>query len=282
MSANLRESEKMERRFYRKSIGCKKARRVSEVNTSRINKRKYYGLGVEIKEMKESLEYHFTHTSVIDQLQDSLVGTESRKNVESVADSVVNNADFLRDDPDAVLEDVEEPLSNGFEKGTRRAFDSNGDTLEPADVDEQVNQILQEQKNYISKLDADLRSKARQIIREGVQAGLATSVIVENLREELKNLIDNRTSTISNSEVIAAGAAGTMATFQQNGVNEVMWISSQDDRVCEPGNFSYHYNGTHYTSCRELDGTSFSIPGNFPTPVLESHPNCRCTLISTD
>jgi len=272
----------MKRKFNRKSISRKKARRVSEVNTSRINKRKYYGLGVEIKEMKESLEYHFTHTSVIHQLKDSLVGTESNRSAESVADSAVNNADFLRDDPDAVLEDVEEPLSNGFEKGTRRAFDSNGDTLEPADVDEQVNQILQEQKNYISKLDADLRSKAKQIIREGVQAGLATSAIVENLREELKNLIDNRTSTISNSEVIAAGAAGTMATFQQNGINEVMWISSQDNKVCEPGNFSYHYNGTHYTSCQELDGTSFTIPGNFPTPVLESHPNCRCTLISND
>jgi len=232
--------------------------------------------------MKESLEYHFTHTSVIDQLKDSLVGTESNKSAESVADNAVNNADFLRDDPDAVLEDVEEPLSNGFEKGTRRAFDNNGDTLEPADVDEQVNQILQEQKNYISKLDADLRSKARQIIREGVQAGLATSVIVENLRKELKNLIDNRTSTISNSEVIAAGAAGTMATFQQNGVNEVMWISSQDNKVCEPGNFSYHYNGTHYTSCQELDGTSFTIPGNFPTPVLESHPQCRCVIIASE
>jgi len=279
----------MSRQFHRKSISRKKARRVSEVNTSRINKRKYYGLGVEIKEMKESLEYHFTHTSVIDSLRDSLVGTESKKSAESIADNAVDNANFLREPPEDAEEDSEEewllaalaiPLGNSYEKGTRRAFDSNGDTLEPADFDEQVNQILQDQKNYISKLDADLRSKARQIIRNGVEAGLATSVIVENLRKELKNLIDNRSSTISKSEMIGAATLGVESTFKQNGVNEVTWVDSDDDDVCESGTFRVTYNGTTYTSCRELDGETFNVTGNHPKPPI--HPNDRCVLVAND
>lgn len=271
----------MKRQFQRNSISRKKSQRVSEINTSRINKRKYYGLQTEIDEMKESLEYHFTHGSIIDNVQDQLV-TESKRKAEDAAADAVAGATLLRASQEEVLEDVEEPLSNGFEKGTRRAFNSQGDTLPPADVDEQVNDILQEQKNYISKLDNDLRNKARQIIRDGVRNGLSKTEIVNKLREELKNLIDNRTSTIASSEVIAAGSAGIMATFESNNVSKVQWVSSQDDRVCEPGNFSYHYNGTHYTSCQELHGTEFSIPGNFPEPVLQSHANCRCTLIALD
>jgi SPP1 gp7 family putative phage head morphogenesis protein len=263
-------------------VKSKKVRRVSEVNTKRINKRKYYGVGVEIDEMKEALQQHFTHTSVIDNLQSSLAGVEKMSEVsEAFPEDVATQTNFLREDTDAAVEDLEQPLSNSYEKGTRRAFNSQGDSLSPPDnVDEQINEILQEQKNYIRKLDNDLQEKARQIIRDGVRQGLAKSVIVENLRSELKNMIENRSSTIANTEVVAAAGAGVMATFQANDVQKVVWVSSQDEKVCKPGNFRTTYNGTTYTSCRELDGETFEIPGNFPEPVLESHPNCRCTLVA--
>jgi len=269
----------LSRQFRRSSVKSKKARRVSEVNTSRINKRKYYGIGTEQKEMKEALQYHFTHTSVIDNIRDSLVSTESLS--EDFAEEVAASTVFLRDDTDAVLEDLEEPLSNSYEKGTRRAFNSQGDTLPPPeDVESRVNSILQDQKNYISKLDNDLRTKAESIIREGVRQGLSENQIVENLRTELKNLIENRSSTISNTETVAAAGAGVMASFQANDVEQVRWVAEIDEKTCEPGTFRVNYNGQTYTSCRELDGAVFSVPGNFPEPVLQSHANCRCILVA--
>jgi len=268
------------RKFRRNKVARRKARRVSELNTRRINKRKYYGLGVEIDEMKEALEYHFTHSSIIDNVRDSIGQIETVQ--EDVASDTVARSSLLRDDVDAVLEDVEEPLSNSYKKGTRRAFDAQGNSLNsPDDMEAQVQDIVQDQRNYISKLDDDLRNKAIEIIRNGVAAGLTKSAIIENLRTELKNMIDNRTSTISNSEIVGAGMAGILATFRSNGVDTVSWVSSGDNNVCRHGNFRVTFNGTTYTSCRELDGESFELP-RVPRPVLNSHPRCRCLLVAND
>ncbi len=272
------------RRFTRKNIAIRKAQRVSELNTRRINKRKYYGVGVEIKDYRETVDYHFTHTSVIDAVRDTLSTTEnlSKTRAEDYADDVVNQADFYRDSPDAAVEDLEEPLTESFDKGTRRAFNSQGDRLEPTDIEDEVNDIVNSQRSYLSQLDSDMRRKARQVIRSGVEAGLAVSAIIENLRSELKNLIDNRGSTMANSEVVKASAAGTMATFIQNGVEEVVWVSSQDASVCDGQNFQVNYNGRSFTNCRDLHGETFSIRGNNPKPVQDSHANCRCVLVSAD
>lgn len=272
----------MQRKFKRKSFGQEKARRKSELNARAINKKKYYGLGVEIDQFKDKLQYHFTHTSVLDQVNDQLPS-----NIETVsedfASDTVNRSRLLRGEVEDVLDDLEEPLANSFEKGGRRAFNSNGDTLpSPDNFEERVDQILQEQRNYITKLDQDLREKAVEVIRAGVAAGLAKSQIVENLRSELKNLIENRSSTVANSEVVKAGVGGMMATFAANDVENVTWVSARDDTVCKPGNFRITIGGTTYTSCRELDGETFALNSRIPEPLLHSHPNCRCILVSND
>jgi len=255
------------------------ARRKSELNTSRINKRKYYGLGVEIEKVESVYEKHFDVDAVVDSLEDNI--PEVASSTEDVASDAVNRAQIL-EDTDAVVDDLEEPFQDSYEKGTRRAFNSQGDTLPPPEnVDDRVNDILREQRNYISKLDQDLREKAIEVIRAGVAAGLAKSQIFSDLQNELEALKETRSSTVANSEIVKAGVAGTVATFEANGVESVTWVSSQDDDVCKPGNFRVTINGTTYTSCRELDGESFELP-RFPEPVLQSHANCRCTLVSND
>jgi len=266
--------------FKRKQLSKNLARRKSELNTSRINKRKYYGLGVEIEKVESVYDKHFDVDAVVDSLEDNI--PEVASNTEDVASDAVSRAKILEDDTDAVVEDLEEPFQDSYEKGTRRAFNSQGDSLPaPENIDDRVNDILREQRNYISKLDQDLREKAIEVIRAGVAAGLTKAVIIDNLREELQALKANRSSTVANSEVVKAGVAGTVATFEANGVDSVTWVSSQDDDVCKPGNFRVTINGTTYTSCRELDGESFELP-RFPRPLLSSHPNCRCTLVSND
>lgn len=268
------------RKFNRPKIARRKARRVSEVNTRRINKRKYYGLGVEIDEFKETLEYHFTHSSMLDAVDDSIASVESVS--EDAASDIANSASLLRGSQEDVLEDLKPTIESSADKGSRRAFDSRGDTLpKPDSLETEVQNIVDEQRNYISKLDEDLRSAAIAIISAGVAEGLSKAEIKSRLRSRLKGMIDNRSSTVANSEVVKAGVAGTVATFAANDVDSVTWVSSQDSRVCEPGNFRVTINGTTYTSCRELDGESFDLP-RFPRPVLASHPNCRCVLVANN
>jgi len=269
----------MRRSFNRSNVSQGLARRKSRFDSGRINKRKYYGVKTEQKEMKEALEYHFTHTSVIDNIRDSLVDVDTTR--EDYAEEVAASTTFLRQDSDAVLEDVEEPLQNSYEKGTRRAFNSQGDTLPPPDnVEDEVKQILREQENYISQLDNDLRQKAEQIIRNGLRQGHAKSRIINDLRTELENLVDNRSSTIAETETVAAASAGVMSTFEANGVEQVIWVAEIDEHTCDAGTFDVAYNGRRYTSCRELNGETFEVPGNFPEPP--QHPNCRCVLVSDE
>lgn len=266
------------RNFQRKDIVDRKVDRVNEVNTNRINKRKYYGVGVEKKEYKEAIDYHVNHTAAIQSLEDQIVDVGSAS--EDLAEDIVGRGDFLRENADAVVEDVEEPLTNSFEKGTRRAFDEQGDTLPPADPEDSLEDILQEQKNYINKLTSEMRQKAIEIIRSGLAAGLAKSTIISNLRNELKSLQENRGETIAETETVAAAGLGAVATFKENGVSKLRWIAEIDTKTCEEGAFTTTYNGTTYTSCPELHQEEFDISGNHPVPVRDSHVNCRCVLVA--
>ncbi len=275
------------RNFHRQDVATEKARRVSELNTRRINKRKYYGVGVEKREFEETLDYHINHTAVSRALENSIVNinTESFDNAraEAITDDILSGADFLRGSADDVVNDLAPKIQQSFEKGTRRAFNSAGDALPaPEDAEGKVTQLVEEQANYVSKLVNDLRSKARDILQEGLSDGKSESEIKEELNDELKNLKDNRSETIAESETVKAAGEGTEATFDENGVEKVIWVAEIDDRTCDSGAFRTAYNGTTYTSCRELDGEEFDRTGNHPIPVQHSHPNCRCLLVSAE
>lgn len=273
------------RSFQRRKVTQNKVRRVNEVNTNRINKRKYYGIGVEKREFEETLDYHVNHTAVSKAFDDSIanLNTESFRQKEQLIDDVLNSARFLRSGTDEVVNDLAPKIRDSFEKGTRRAFNSAGETLpKPENIEERVTELVDSQANYVSKLVNDLRGKARQILSEGISSGKSETEIKNELDSELKSLKDNRSETIAESETVKAAGEGTEATFDSNGVTEVMWVAEIDSKTCESGAFRVSYNGTTYTSCRELHETSFDRTGNHPVPVENSHPNCRCLLVSIE
>jgi len=272
-----------DRNFSRDDIRIRKVDRVNEINTNRINKRKYYGVGVEKEQYEESLDFHVNHTAVVKAFDDNIanVNTESYESREALVDDVVSAADFLREGVDDVVNDVAEPVRNSFEKGTRRAFDSTGDTLPaPDDIGERVAGLVDEQRNYVSKLVSDLRSKAREIVRNGLGGDKSGSEIKEELNSELKNLKDNRSETIAETETVKASQQGVEETFEENGIKKVEWVAEIDEKTCDAGTFDVTYNGTRYTSCRQLDGEVFDRTGNYPTPP--QHPYDRCVVVAVE
>lgn len=274
----------MKRNLSRPEISDRKVKRVSEINTRRINKRKYYGVGVEKKEYKETLDYHINHTAVSQAIDDNIVTLrkESYSSREDFITYIVESADFLRGTTEDVVNDAAPKIRQSFEKGTRKAFDSAGDTLPaPDDIGERVSEQISEQSNYVSKLVQDLRDKGRSLLNENID-GLSASELKRLIEDELKSLKDDRSETIAESETVKAAGAGTLATFDFNDVEQVRWVAEIDDRTCTIGAFRFSYNGKTYTSCRELDGESFGVTGNHPVPVENSHPNCRCVLVAVD
>lgn len=270
------------RRFRRNSVRSRKTSRVSEINTNRINKRKYYGVGVEKREFEQTLDYHVNHTAVSKSLERSGISVnESFDNAkaESVTDSVLQGASFLRSGTDEVVNDLAPKIRDSFEKGTRRAFDTTGDALpKPDDVEDRVTSLVEEQANYVTNLVSDLRQKARDILTEGLSDGKSENRIKNELDTELKHLKDNRSDTIAETETVKASREGVETTFEENNVQKVMWVAEIDERTCDTGTFRVAYNGEVYTSCRQLHEQIFDRTGNYPRPP--QHPNDRCVIVA--
>lgn len=277
----MRGEPKLVMRFKRPRLVAGSVSRRIELDTSRVNQRKYYGIKTEIGEMEETLEYHVNHTAAINELRDSLV-TPNGDVSEDFATDVLSRVNFLRDGKDETVDDLQGPVENSFEKGTRRAFTSSGERLPAAEVAPAVTSLLQQAENSVSKLTSDMRRKAEQVIRSGLDSGLSESRIVENLREALKQLVGNRKSVVADGLAAGAAVKGMENTFDENDVTEVVWVASQDNDVCEPGTFTTAYNGETFTSCRELHGEQFTRTGNYPRPLQDTHPHCRCVVTALD
>lgn len=76
----------------------------------------------------------------------------------------------------------------------------------------------------------------------------------------------NRVQTLARTLVQTAANDGTVTAYRVNPqvVDEVRWLTAEDERVCP--------------RCRELDGKRFPVNTDFRPPL---HPQCRCTLTPT-
>lgn len=78
----------------------------------------------------------------------------------------------------------------------------------------------------------------------------------------------NKVQTITRSYVIEASNAGAIDLYRNNAdvLAGMEWLAANDGRVCP--------------DCLALDGQTWAIDDlSAPRPVLDSHPNCRCSLI---
>lgn len=78
-----------------------------------------------------------------------------------------------------------------------------------------------------------------------------------------------RANRIARSEVIRASAAGTKQAMTEMGVKYYIWITAQDRDVCP--------------ICKKIARRRYVVGDAYsPMPVKDSHPNCRCAIVSAD
>lgn len=247
----------------------------------KINRKKHYGIGVEINNYKEKVREAVDIEKAVDTLKNNK--KEDYKTKQDLIDSIAALVSVQQlgqnNELQAAITGI---FSDSFKKGTRRLFTKQGDRV---DVDQFVDQaavsnIMKDQDKYFQNLTQDVQQKTEDVLRQGFEEGKGTSEIARNLEQEIDSFTRNRAETIARSECIKASSEGTKATMEKAGVKKFTWLSARDSTVCEKGSFESNFNGKTYTSCRELDGETFDKDGYHPMPVRDSHPNCRCTLVA--
>ena len=250
----------------------------------KINRKKYYGVGVEIDKYTDLIEDAVDFEKAVDVLNNATESVkESFKTREDLIDKIsqlITIKDLSSDS--GLYADIQAVIEDSFRKGTRRLFTRDGDRIDVDEfVDETVvSELMNEQTDYIDNLSDAINQEVQQTLRKGYSKGLSGNELADQLEDKVKNVSRNRAKRIARSELTKASSRATEKTMDKAGVKKFMWLSARDSTVCEPGNFSEVFNGKEFTSCREYDGTTWDKDMAHPKPVEHSHPNCRCTLVA--
>jgi len=249
----------------------RKIRKKDAVNHRQIDKRKYYGIGVEIEQYQELME------DVVDyeQLDALVTAAVPDRNEETVlTENIIDDILAKISDPQEffdnnVIAQLGGVLERSFEKGSKRAYNTDGEQLDVGDVreDRAIQELMRDQEQYFGNMAEDVRDKVRDNLEDALDKGMGIDEARDQLQDEISEFSKNRAETTARSECIKASSRGTEESFKEAGVEEVIWLATLDDRTCE--------------TCRDLHESKWSMDdGDRPMPVEDSHPNCRCTIVA--
>lgn len=108
----------------------------------------------------------------------------------------------------------------------------------------------------LKKHDAKFQEEATTIISQGLIQGWGAMRTAQQLRQRL-GVTKGRAETIARTEIISAQDSATRSTYKNNGVEYIVRIATQDQRVCP--------------TCAARAGQVYPVD----TPVVV-HPNDRC------
>ena len=263
----LLENRKDRVKILRRRARQKKIRRKQRVFNRKIDARKYYGVGVNEKKYNEILQDAFSIEKIIEG-----AGFQETLSLKEDLEDIQNQARLLLGPNQSQQTEITELLVDSWGKGTRRVLNNEGDNVAKQIltggeeiIEDRLRNILAEQNTYYNNLRDEVSEKINEVIRRGRSTGESTSEITRRIREEAGNLTKHRASTISRTEVTKAHTEATKQVMRQAQIQRVIWLATLDRRTCQ--------------TCEDLNETVWDLE-EAPTPVQDTHPNCRCTLIA--
>jgi SPP1 gp7 family putative phage head morphogenesis protein len=118
---------------------------------------------------------------------------------------------------------------------------------------------LQQTKRYLARHGERFAELGAQLIAQGVLEGRPTSAMVRDLRERLE-VVKSRGETIVRTESLRAYNAAANTYYAAQGIEEVFYYATSDDRTCP--------------ICTSRAGLIYKRG----TVVVPVHPRCRCYL----
>jgi SPP1 gp7 family putative phage head morphogenesis protein len=117
---------------------------------------------------------------------------------------------------------------------------------------------------------ADLGSSLLASLRNVLLWGLTTGQGVQPVARQVQGVMGGarwKAERIVRSEYIRVANQAALTTFAQNEdvLDSVQWVATLDARTC--------------LQCGVLDGRTWENLAAAPVPVVDTHPQCRCTLV---
>lgn len=244
--------------FIRGQALDRKIQGQSRVYHRKISKRKYYGVDTRIQEYQEIIEDAIDLDAGLEELRERREGLD-----DDIARAITANSGLDQDDK----KQSAELLREAFDRGSRRVFNLEGEALRPAQKPSEfaVQTLIDAQDEYLKNIVDEVGTVVQEEVTQALQGDKTLFEAQQAIEDKGRNVTRNRAETISRSEMIKASGRGTQKTLEEIGVNKVVWIATIDNRVCP--------------TCRDLHLSEWGVRQS-PTPVEDTHPNCRCTIVA--
>lgn len=237
-----------------------------------INKRKLYGVGVEIRDYKREIIKVFYDEEIIKKLF-------KRESVEFNKESFNFVDDYFNEINRKIaglLEKAKEFLLNSFFKGSIRVQDKDGNAVSFGEVKDKsaIDILINQQTAYYKNLTEEQSKRVNQIIAKGLRQGKSYAEVAAEIKLRIKRLTFQRADNIARSEIVKSHSLGQMQTMKETGIKFYNYITSDDNKVSEICKHNQGPKGREKKYLVDLAGT----PEN-PLPVTNSHPRCRCCTV---
>lgn len=150
--------------------------------------------------------------------------------------------------------------------------------LEVTNKDDFENLVAETEKQVeMGLLIKEQIDKLRVILKDGFKNNKSINEIKASIKKELdlKDRLDengvlmvakeDRPQLIARTETIRLANEGLKELYIDNKIDKVRWLAALSDRTCE--------------QCADLNGRVYEI-NSAPMPAVDTHPGCRCTLLS--
>lgn len=128
---------------------------------------------------------------------------------------------------------------------------------------EAVEAAARQANGYLMKHGRKFATTSAELIASGIAEGRPTNAMIQDLRSEL-GIVKSRAATITRTESLRAYSEASNAYYAQQGVVNVLFYATSDDRACPV--------------CTARAGKIYKR-SEISVPL---HPNCRCVLAPWD
>ena len=252
-------------------LAIRNQKRLQEVtvrNKRRLDKRKYFGVGVNVKEFQKLIFDTVFDEKLLDRaIEEEMKGQE---NFQNYLDDINNN--ILDSRPK-----IQSILGDAYTKGRRRVADKDGNEVkftETVTEDPAVELLANQQMDYLRNISSKQADVIRDSLAKGVAKGQTPTEIAKTMKGRVKTLTKGRAETIARSEIVKTTNQGQLNTMKEFGATKYIYWTSQDKKVSKICRKNQGPKSRPHVYDIEAAGT----PSN-PMPVTNSHPNCRCQIL---
>lgn len=128
-------------------------------------------------------------------------------------------------------------------------------------------EFFAERDNYlIDGVDSTTKDQIVNQIVRGKMQGMTNDEIAAQMAESMDEIASSRADTIVNTEVANAMQQAELDTYQEQGIQQKTWVTSEDELVCPV--------------CGDMDGEVQNVDDEFSSgdDAPPAHPNCRCYI----